>query len=146
MVAEPELERGRGALLVRVHGHQGGIHVDDQRQNRVDDVVRGVLASQLPRRRASGGAGDVDRPQRRDRVVSEPVDRAGHRRIRCDQPEQTGFSAQQRDVDQAVPPSASVTARSVIVGLLRQASPRRGAVRRARRTPVGDEPPPQGAS
>ena len=71
VVAEPALERRRRALLLRVRGDQGGVHVDDQRLPGVDAVVGGVLAGQRPRPRPGRGPGRVDRGQRRGGVGGE---------------------------------------------------------------------------
>jgi hypothetical protein len=48
------------AHLWLVRGHQGGVHVDDQRPARVGLVVGGVLTGQRPGPRAGLGPGGVD--------------------------------------------------------------------------------------
>jgi hypothetical protein len=87
------LNVGAAACLLRVGRDERGVDVDDQRRTRVDVVVGGAVTGQPPRRRASLRAGGVDRPQRGDRVGGEPVDRAGHRRVRRHQPVDAGFGA-----------------------------------------------------
>ena len=76
VMAEPALERRCCAFFLPVGGDQGGVHVDDQRPPGVCAVVGGAVAGQPPGRRASCGAGGIDRGQHLVSVVGEPVDRA----------------------------------------------------------------------
>jgi hypothetical protein len=103
MEAEAALERRGGLLLLRVRGHQRGVHVDHQRPARVGLVVGGVLTGQRPGPRAGGGAGGVDRGQRRGGVGGEGVDQPGHRGIGGDRAEDFRRGAQLGEVGQAVP-------------------------------------------
>lgn len=72
---EPALERRRRALLVRVCGDQGGVHIDDQRLVRCGAVVWGVFAGHRPYSGPSLSAGSVDRRQHPVSVAGEGVHR-----------------------------------------------------------------------
>jgi hypothetical protein len=102
----PVFERRRRTFLVRVRGHQGGVHVDHDRPRGIDPSNRTVLAGQPPHPSAGHGAAGVDRPQRSRGVRGQRVDRAGDRRVRGPRPEHARLGADHGDIGQAVPTQA----------------------------------------
>ncbi len=77
-VAPVALLEGRlGVLLVRVCGHQSGIHVDRQRLPNGHAVAGGMSASKLPGAGAGIGAGRVDGPQHRRSLTCQQADQPG---------------------------------------------------------------------
>jgi hypothetical protein len=100
---EPALERRRRTLLVAVRGHQGGVHINDERIVGRGVVVGGVLAGQRPYPGPSGSPGGVDRRQGTLGVAGQHIHRPRDRRVRGDVAEQARLGAQHRHVGQAVP-------------------------------------------
>jgi hypothetical protein len=103
MEAEAVLERRRRELLLRVRGHQRGVHVDHQRRGRVDAVVGGVLAGQRPRRSTGGHPSGMNGSQRRTGLAGEGVEQPGHPRIRGHWTEYLRMRPQLSHIGQAVP-------------------------------------------
>jgi len=127
MEAETPLERRGGQLLLRVRGHQRGVHVDDQRPRGLDVVIRGVLAGQRPRPRTGRGPGGIDRRQCRGSVGGQGVDQPGHRRIRGHRAEHLRMRPQLGDVGQAVPANDIARSSTILPGSWRANGRRHGA-------------------
>ena len=111
MEPEAALERRRGLLLLRVRGHQRGVHIQHHHLAEIGagDLRRRHAGQQIPDVPADPRPGLLDPLQRRrGGLIQGPP----HRRRRRDRAEQPGLVAQGLDVGDRLTPAVSIIATS----------------------------------